>query len=277
MIEVLGHDYDIKEVWKPGFDTSHSVIDGEGDIHDLADYPNIELPDEYDFSELPEQESTEIPEKRQMVRAYPLSIEDNKRRINSNQIGHAALDIAIPRTDRELTAQEELGGGIDQTDEYQEHGVASHPLDEIIRESQPWQEEIYEAVERFGMNELTLAQYKAMSIYDRAKFAINFSRFYDLLEAQPRAIEMFEGRVENRPDILGKYGRNRTPDELYHYKETLENMLGILQATGIPEHAATDRETLINKARRQGSGRTAINNILRPNYHHYQFTKKTVK
>lgn len=266
------------ELLEYGPDSPHIVIDDDGEIHDPADFPEFDLDSEKPSYQIEDTPAEARHDKKVISRRNPKSVEEHKRRINSTQMGHTALDTAMPRTERELTAQEELGGGIDQTDEYQEHvPLVSHPLDEIIRESQPWQEEVYEVVERFGMNELTFAQYKAMNMYDRLKFAVNFSRFYDLLKAQPRAIEIFEGKVENRPDILGKYGKNRTPEELYSYKETLEKMIGIVQATGIPEHAATDRDTLINKARSQGRGKRAINNLLRPNYHDYKLTIKTVK
>ncbi|MDB5165326.1 MAG: hypothetical protein JWM00_216 [Candidatus Saccharibacteria bacterium] len=227
------------ELLEYSHDTPPVVMDDEGNIRNLADYPDdFELSPETPSSEpvLEELPRPDYPKPREvMPLAHPSSIEENKRRITNTDLARAAI------TERQLTAYEEYGGGIRQIDEYEERDLPRYrPLDDIIRGSEPWQTEIYDAVERFGINELPLEKYEAMGDAQRLHFTLHFANFYNAITRHIKLIKLEDKSAEQDMLLARRYGNDRTEFELLAYSARLEALKQAMDKTGIPSAVTAD-------------------------------------
>jgi|GEM_PF-2800383 len=227
----------IAEVWRyDSLDSPIHVVNGAGDV---------DGPDDHDIDTSPQTSSSEptvedlpheYPEPREVAPLeHPQSLEANKERIARVDMARAAI------TDRQLTAYEEYGGGIDQTDEYEERDLPRYrPLDAVIRGSEAWQTEIYDAVERFGMNELTLETYKAMGGTQRLHFVLHFANFRNAITRHAKLIKLEDKSMEHETLLARRYGNDRTQSELFNYSSRLEALEQALDETGIPAAVSKD-------------------------------------
>jgi len=229
MTELLPRDINDKPV---GF------VDDEGDIHPVDDYSeelDTTATEDILIEDLP------YPERRERASTTcPESVKANKSRIRIANIGHRAAG--------ELTPHEELGGGIRQ------HNDDTHyrPLDEVIVGTEEWQTEIYDAVERFGMNELDTDMYDAMSSTQKEAFSLHFERYFSLMKGHRNFIESRDGVVAHHPELEERYGKDRSQAELLAYSQRLRDLMGLLEETGIPQKVREYLYELRRQRKRSG-------------------------
>jgi len=249
------------EVLSNGTDKPRIFIDDAGDprpIEDLRDWSEDPGGDPSDIveGELPYHERANAQYER------PNVLEANIERIRRMDIAHQAI--------RPLTAYEELGGGIREfTDKFTSD---ERPLDGIIRTMGTKVPEVREAVERFGLNELNLAEYEAMSDTQKKHFIIAFQKFYDHVLGHARRIDIVEGDVSLDPGLV-RYGHtlNELPDDVAEYGRYLGALIAAMDGTGIPAHVKQDLQKFYTQ-------KNKLNNILRKtNYQKYQLTFRLYK
>lgn len=217
MTEILQYD-----------DSPRDFVNPEGDVLSLSDIVDDESDYAPEESAHDDRESDTLPlyELKEKLTIYrPDTVAAHKRRIASNDFARTVFE------DRHPTSYEQLGGGL--------YGYAvqerqhERPLDGIIRGSEPRQTEVYDAVERFGLNELSVAEYDAMSKSERIPYTLYCKRFFDHIGASRNLIELMEGKVEFNQRLDSQYGSDRTPQELLDYSERLEKLSRALATSDI--------------------------------------------
>lgn len=237
------------ELLQNGVDLPRDAVDSEGSVvstSDLLDGDELENVSPIDFSvSTLEDEVDDYIDHERAKRTTPESVKDIKARLIMGYSGlrMANLEVESPMDPNRPT------------------------LEDIIRDSEPWQTEIFDAVERFGMNELTLGAYQALSQVQRTTFFLNFNRFYQMIGGHARFIEITEGIVENDNRLAVMYGGNRTQAELLAYHDTLLNLKDALDSTLIPERVKSDFGTYYNRLKPSQRAKA-----LKPDYHRYQIT-----
>jgi len=168
-----------------------------------------------------------------------------------NRIGrHDVARQAVQETS--LTAQEELGGG-----PYQQR-VADLPtpkrLDEAIRGSEDWHSDIIDAVERFGLNDITTTFLDSSKDVERLKYLLHVVKFMQCATSHMKQIQAVDGDVSLAPRIYSFVDRARTksPTEMREYADKIEHMLGGLRELQLTErlcevYSKSGRKTSLKK------------------------------
>ncbi|AHB42098.1 hypothetical protein RAAC3_TM7C00001G0236 [Candidatus Saccharibacteria bacterium RAAC3_TM7_1] len=215
------------EVLSNGTDKPRIFVDDEGDVRSIDDYPDMPDDDRADVAtkKLPYHEREHAQYER------PATLEESVERIRREDIARHAI--------RPLTAFEELVGGraYDLADDL----PRERPLDNVIRTIGTKVPEVREAVERFGLNELSTIQYEAMNNDTQKKhFVVAFQKFYNLILAHARRIVNVEGDLHLDHALMKYHSLDEPPEQVAEYGRYLEALLAAIDDTGIPARVGQD-------------------------------------
>lgn len=237
-------------------------VDEEGEVRRIDVEPdddvksdNSSIEDQKDSRGKADVKADHLSDRERVLNRLPQSIETNRMRIIAYKIASQAM------SERELTAQEEIGG-------LKTVEVPSKPLDEVILGAEPWQREVYDAVERFGMNELTLESFlKIENTHEGTAFSVNFNRFMNRLKHRERLLNLKDRDPNSvQSNELGRiYHKDPDSAEMKAYAKRIRDLLVALEGTGIPE--------LVNTHLDRHPRKKAVSKN-RGDYHNYQLTFK---
>lgn len=222
--------------WGEGFG-----VDDEGEVRPVDDFERDAEPGDADDQERLFDEIADLSDDRFLhvganaVRSlevehhrYPLTVEEviEERRVKR--------DRQVQVLERP-SAYEELGGGVNSR--YDEAPARDEVLQNVIAEYEPWQTDIKEAVERFGVVEFTSHQIANMPDKDRHTYALHFYHLLESIDATRFEYENTGGRADldmkEFPYLEDRYP-GVTWAQLKDYMNTLTWLKRELELTGIP-------------------------------------------
>lgn len=190
----------------------------EAEIEALANSPEYRLtPEEHRLASRAIEGAMNSPEKKE---GYPTSIGEVNRVRRAKQ-----KEVVDTDNNERYNAYEELGGGLSTPRE------ESEPFADVLDKYQPWHRETTEAVEQYGVLDMTADDVAKMPESEKKAFALHFYALIDKIKAHIRMIYASEGRDD--PILQRTYGE-RTPEELLDYASTLKQLRQDLEQTGIP-------------------------------------------
>lgn len=193
-------------------------IDAEGNLRAYSDFDEYSEPDSGLISD---KEQGKLAD---MDSHFPCTVEWNQRRIRISDLGRQS----VASNNSTLSIYDELGGH-----QHNPRLDEDQLLDGVIRGAEPWMLEVNDAVERFGLNEITAQDILSMKKIDRAKFLVHFRRFYQLLCARQNLIERTNGNNEEYWQLTSDYGTEKNQDEMLEYARKLKHLIELLKYSGI--------------------------------------------
>lgn len=113
--------------------------------------------------------------------------------------------------------------------------LIQQPLENVINEKyEPWQTDIKLAVEKFGLVEYSLEDFKRMKEKDRKLFQLEFYRYLENISANTRLIDASGGKADIDMNLKDRFAK-QSEAELNQYRLTLDVLIDDLEATGIPQ------------------------------------------
>lgn len=145
------------------------------------------------------------------------------------------------------------------------------PLDNVIRTLGTKVPEVREAVERFGLNELTLMQYDDMTELQKKHFIVAFQKFYNLILDRSTGSRKVEGNIQPEGEARMPQGSDQPLLEIIQYGRYLEALLSAIDETGIPAKVTEDLQQFVTNS-------DALKPVLnRVDYRQYQLGFKVSK
>lgn len=163
---------------------------------------------------------------------YPQTMAELQTLLRRRHSGRAVLNRGDGTSDDEVTAHEDMGGGVHALRKTFSLPPNESLPDRLIRTHHMLPgDDIQDGIDRLGLYQLMQTGIDAMTNDDKKTLARHYEPYHDILMYRPRAILLNDG---DHPVLMNKYG-NASQDELKQYADDVITFRNCLLNSGLTE------------------------------------------